>query len=165
MAIETEIEIGLDFAASFDVDTTDHIEGASYALLLRGPSSTELTGTYASGKVAFIARANETNDWKMDRLKKLTEGSLTAKPNFSAIEASTDMRSSTEIVLGHINAILEGRATWESKRFKIGTRELERHEIGELLALKKQLEAQIEREATGRKSVRPFGRRVHVGFR
>lgn len=78
-------------------------------------------------------------------------GTITIKANFAAITSATDTRAHAQKVLDAIEAVLEGTATSDQRRVKLGDKELERHSVGDLLKLRDYYKTEVIKDRAAEK--------------
>lgn len=79
---------------------------------------------------------------------KVGEGSITLKPDFSAIELPHDGRSHARKTLDSINAVIEGRATSDIQRYVVQAvgRSIDKMPIADLLKFRDYYFAEVKKE-------------------
>lgn len=104
------------------------------------PAST--TASWAAGEYGWASwvEGGTAEVYRVDR------GQITIAPNPRTLAAGADTRSATEIALANVDAMLQGKATSGTRRYRIGDRELESYAATELLQLRSQLVVQLKRE-------------------
>lgn len=148
----------------------------SLSLLLRGPSTINLSATAESSQHRFRALASVTTAWapgrytysiratRGDDVVEVESGSVDITPDMANIAAGTDTRSHARRTLENINAVLEKRATQDQQRYAINNRELWRTPIPELLLLRDRYAAEVRREEAVSRGKSLFGAQVRVRF-
>ena len=109
------------FALVSAADGADHAVSAS-----KTDTAAYVAGTYTLTK--YVESSTE--------LVTLAELPLVVKPGISAMTAAYDNRSHVKKVLDAIEAVLEGTATSDQLRVKLGDKEIQRFTIEELLKLR-----------------------------
>lgn len=66
----------------------------------------------------------------------VASGTITVRANFAAQATATDTRLHAQKVLDAIEAVLEGTATSDQRRIKIGDKEIDKHAVSDLLRLR-----------------------------
>ncbi len=94
------------------------------------------------------------------------EGTVTVKPNLSAMTSSSDSRSHVKKVLDAIEAVLENRASRDQMSYTIAGRSLGRMPVGDLLKLRDRYRYEYAAELKAEKIAQGIGgnSRVLVRF-
>lgn len=115
---------------------SDHLISVSAAT-----SSAWTAGTYAWQ--SYVTNGSERH--------LVSAGTIEIKANFAAVLAATDTRGHAQRVLDAIEAVLEGTATTDQRRTKIGDKEIDRHTVGDLLKLRDYYKTEALRDAAAEK--------------
>lgn len=140
-------------------DQEAEADGAGYRVTV--PAAT--TALMSSGKYFFEARVSKgVEEYEVAR------GELTVVVSIKgmSVTATLDERSPARRILDAIDAMALGKATLDQQSYQIGTRQLSRIPVGELLALRTQY-AQIvarERRVTRRRAGAPFLKTIYARF-
>lgn len=153
-------------------------KGWSAVLLLRGPARIDIPAitdpANPSGYV-FKAAPSDTEAWTAGdywyTLKvtnstdayQLESGQATVTPD-PASATTYDGRSKNKRILDAIDALMEGRATVDQERYKIGNRELFRTPIKDLVELRKYYQSQYNAELRLANGGSLFGPTVRIGL-
>lgn len=144
---------------------------------MRGPSAIELTATIDGEEYVFSAAADVTSTWQPGdywysvrvtsgaAVQELESGQFTITPDMAAAGSGFDGRSSAEIALAAIEAVLANRATMDQDRYRINNRELYRTSISDLLKLRDFYRDLVNRERAAKCGQNPFGRKVRVSLK
>lgn len=73
-------------------------------------------------------------------------GQVTIAPNPATLPAGTDTRSSAEVALSNVTAMLAGKAGSGVQMYEINGRKLASYPLADLLKLKSQLQAEVDAE-------------------
>ena len=121
--------------------------------------SAATTAGWAAGWWAW-----ETWAAKASERYRLEAGQLQVVAGLIGAAAGTDTRSEAQIGLDNVRSMIRGTASLGVKRYRIGGRELERYDIGELLKLESKLANDVLREqaADAMATGRPNPRKLHV---
>lgn len=145
----------------------------SALILLRGAGSMDLASTPDGVCHVWDIDASVTEDWVAgeywysvrvtdgDAVVEVDEGNVTVTPDFASLPAGYDGRNHNRRMLEAIEARLEGRATTDQERYRIGDRELYRIPIAELRKWHAQYRALVAADDAAAKG-RRFGRDVKV---
>lgn len=117
------------------------------------------TADYPAGRYSYELRVEDGDGVVVP----VEAGSLTVVADLSAAEAGHDGSTHAERVLAAVEAVIEGRATTDQERYTIGTRELWRTPIADLLKLRatyRDLVRQERAKAAGKSGL--FGRLIRV---
>jgi hypothetical protein len=141
----------------FDQEATT--DGEGYRITVPGTA----TSPMSAGRYFFEARVS-----KGAEEHEVARGEMTAVVSIKgmAVTATLDDRSRAQRILDAIDAMALGKATLDQQSYQIGTRQLSRIPITELLALRTQY-AQIvarERRAARRRTGAPFLKTIYVRF-
>lgn len=143
-------------------------------IMLRGPSSINLTATPEGTQHRIHADAATTATWapgdywytaRATRGAEVVEvdaGSVTITPDLSVVTDPYDGRSQAQIALEAIDAVLAKRATMDQERYRINNRELYRTPIAELIKLRSYYASQVQREKAAACGKNLFGGVVRV---
>lgn len=146
------------------------------SVAIRGPQAIDLIGVADGVQHSFSESATVTASWKPgvywyearaqsgDDVFQVETGNIEIAANLEAITEAYDNRSHVERTLEAIEAQIEGRATRDQKKYKIGDREIERTEIAELVRLRSQYRLEIDRIKRAAKGQSLLGRTVQVVF-
>jgi len=155
--LPVEIKAGISFELT--------VEHAGYPapdwtlrLLLRGPGSIDLTSVDAGTVHRLSATAAVSSGWQPGEyayslrasrgaeVVELESGAVPVRPDLAAAAPGADQRVHARKVLAAIEAVIEGRATLDQERYRIGERELYRTPIADLLKLRSHYRAELARE-------------------
>lgn len=172
--LPTEIKAGLSFELT--VERADYpAPDWTVLLLLRGPSAIDLTSVDAGALHRLSATAAVSSGWLPGEyayslratngadVVELESGAVPLRADLATATPGTDQRLHTRKVLAAIEAVIEGRATLDQERYRIGERELHRTPIADLLKLRAHYRAELAREtaaAQGHSGL--LGREVQV---
>lgn len=87
-------------------------------------------------------------------------GEITITPNPATLAAGVDQRSSAEIALANVQALLQGKASSGTQEYTINGRQLRSYSLPELMRLEAKLKTDVDRErvAAGKAPVHGGGR-------
>jgi hypothetical protein len=143
-------------------------------LLLRGPAAIDLTAVAEGTQHRILETAAVTADWTPGNYwyslrvtdgtttEEYETGQITITPDLAAETGVYDGRTTAEIALEAIEAVIAKRATLDQERYRINNRELFRTPISDLILLRNEYRRQVRNEkgvACGRN---PFGAVVRV---
>lgn len=144
-------------------------------LLLRGPAAVNLSSVDAGTEHRITAAAVDTAAWQPGEyayslratngadVVELESGHTTVLADLESVAPGVDQRVHARKVLAAIEAVIEGRASLDQERYRIGDRELYRTPIADLLKLRAHYRAELARESAvtqGRPGL--LGREVQV---
>lgn len=115
------------------------------------------TGSWAAGTYAVSIRATNGDD-----VFEIEAGSIEVKPDMAALDAGHDARTHARKVLDAIEAVIEQRATKDQMGYSIGGRSLQRTPIADLIKLRTQYRAEVNRQKPG--GGKRAGRSIKVRF-
>lgn len=169
--IPTVITAGLTFKIklSFDNFPASNWQGT---LMLRGPSTINIQATACGDSFIFYADAATTAAWKPgdywfavrgssgDDVIEMRKGEIAIAPDIANVPTGFDGRTYAERVLEAIDAVIEKRASMDQQSYRINDRELSRTPIADLLTLRNQFRAEVNREKARRLGKNTFNRRI-----
>lgn len=151
-----DIIAGISFKTVFDAELSAD-QSVSH-LYLNGKADTyHIIGGVDDGRHQISINPSISQDWvaglyqyslvlknndDADDVRLIEGGKIMIKDNPMML-GTGDYRSNDEITLENINAVLENKASFEQKEYKIGNRELQRFHPKELLELKEKYEKRI----------------------
>lgn len=171
--------------AKFDAGTTFDrlVNQAGYpapdwalSLLLRGPSTINITATAEGTQHRFRVEAAATAAWvpgvyawamratRGADVVNVSRGSTTVAPDIDSLAVGSVTTTHAQRVLAAIEAVLEKRASIDQKRYVINNRELERTPINELLKLRDVYRVEVKRENAAACGRSLWGPAVRVRF-
>lgn len=127
-------------------------------LLLRGPASIDIPGVADGEGFVFSADATTTGAWapgayrfavrvyQGDDVAEARSGETIIAPDIASAPNGFDGRTYAERVLAAINAVIEKRASVDQMSYRINDRELSRTPIADLLTLRNEFRAEVNRE-------------------
>lgn len=142
--------------ATGQIDATATADGTGFVVIVPAATTAELmAGVYYFR--AFVAKAGEV--FAADQGQTQCEAAFYDGAAF-------DGRSQARRILEAIDAMIEGTASINQKRYQINNRELERYELTELIALRTKYAQLIAREqqAERLKAGKGYFRTVHTRF-
>ncbi|MNK29138.1 hypothetical protein D3C87_475260 [compost metagenome] len=127
------------------------------SMLLRGPSTINVSATAEDTQHRLRVEAATTKDWTPGAYRwalRATRGADVVTIGAGAISVSPDIesmpdgdvRSYARRCLDAIEAVIEKRASIDQKRYVINNRELERTAISDLLKLRDVFRGEVKRE-------------------
>lgn len=119
------------------------------------------TAQFTPGVYQYVARATRTADGWVD---EVDAGGVEVLRDLAAITDATDLRTHAQRSLEAIEAVLEKRATQDQMRYTIGTRELWRTPIADLLKLRDTYRAEVRRERAAKRGKSLWGAAARVRF-
>lgn len=112
-------------------------EGADHRVTVAAAATAGWTaGTYSWE--SRVARAGE--------VYRIANGQIDVLANIAVATGAFDNRSAAEIALANVEAMLSGKATSGTRRYRIGDRELESYATTDLLVLRDKLAMDVRRE-------------------
>jgi hypothetical protein len=173
--VPNQISAGL--TASFTVEHRDYPAADwDVILILRGPSSIDLTATAQGDAHLIEATAADTSGWEPGRywyslraskgsdVQAIEHGQLVITQDLAAVSAGYDGRHHVEKVLEAIEAVIEGRAGKDQDSYRINNRELRRTPVGDLMKLRSQYRNELVQIKQARSGRRKLGRTVKAEF-
>jgi hypothetical protein len=121
-----------------------------------GPS---ITATWQPGAYSWASYVEKTGA----RVTLEQGGELTVAPDPATLAAGADLRSDAAKALANIEAYLENSGNLAAAEYSIAGRQLKRHSIPDLLALREKYRAEVMRENATRTGGHPPGR-IFVRF-
>lgn len=141
--------------SAINISSTDN--GDDYHLINLTPEVTALYTT--NGEYAYQAYVENSDTGE----KYLIEtGIIEIKPGLSASSTSYDPRTHARKVLDAINAVIEGRASYNQSSVKVGDKELRYYSFSQLVELREYYLQQVELEDQNIASAN--GNAVHNAF-
>lgn len=146
------------------------------SVAIRGPQVIDLVGVADGVQHVFSKIAEDTASWKPgtywyevratagEEVCQVETGNIEIAPNLAAITETYDNRSHVEKTLEALQAQIEGRATRDQKKYKIGDREIERTELADLVRLRNQYKLELARINRAARGQSLLGRTVQVVF-
>lgn len=149
----------------------------SLSVILRGPQAIDIAATAGGDTHVLSVDAATTSSWPPGAYQfsmRVTDGTDTFEvdsgrvrivADLSQVTGEYDPRGHVDRVLEAIEAVIEGRATKDQRRYRINNRELERTPIGELLMLRDKYKTEARRlRANDNNGQSLLGRPVRVRF-
>lgn len=119
--------------------TVDASHVASFSI------ASSVTSTWTPGKYQWVCFAVDASGNRT----QIAQGKIQIDPDVAGT-AAVDPRSDNERLLGNIKALLQGKALDDAAMYKIGTRELTKMPIKDLLYWEGIIEARVRRERARR---------------
>jgi len=119
------------------ITLTASAEGADY----RVTASAATTASWAADTYSWESRVSKAGE-----VYRIASGQIVIQPDIGTATGSFDNRSPTEIALDNVRAMLQGKASSATRRYRIGDRELESYGIAELIQLESRLAMEFKRE-------------------
>lgn len=172
--LPTTIPAGLTFSRRYTLTAYPADDGWVLSVLMRGPSTINLTGTADGVQHVVSADAVTTEAWAPGvyaysvRVAKgadkfeVDAGTVQVMADLAGVINGADMRSHAAKVLAAIEAVLEKRATLDQERYTINNRELWRTPIADLLKLRDVYRLEVRREQAAQCGKSLFGATVRV---
>lgn len=148
----------------------------SLTLVLRGGQSIDLSSVPDAALHTFAVSAADTGAWlpgdywyslratRGADVHEIDSGSLTVKPDLTALTEVYDGRVHAERVLESIEAVIEGRASKDQDSYRINNRELRRTPISQLLKLRDIYRNEVRRLKAARQGRNTLGRPILARF-
>jgi len=144
------LAIGVDLMLCYDLPRWPASQGWLLSLICQGPASLTLGDTPSGDKHQIIIPAASTSGWTaghywwtarivnvgLVQTHQIGYGELDIEANASTITAPYDGRTLAKRTLDAIDAVISGRATLDQQSYKIGTRELVRIPVTELMTFR-----------------------------
>jgi len=172
--VPSEIKAGLSFDLTVDACRYPAPEW-DVLLLLRGPGTINLVSIDAGTQHRLVATAAVAAAWPPGEyayslratngadVVELEAGAVPIRADLAAAVPGVDQRVHARKVLAAIEAVIEGRATLDQERYRIGERELHRTPIADLLKLRSHYRAELARETAAAQGYSGLlGREVQV---
>lgn len=124
--------------------------------------STATTAAWGAGEYSWVLQASKTGE-----RVTLATGRTTVRPDPAAVSAAAmDLRSTARQALDAVNAYLTDPNNLKAASYSIAGRNLSRHTMADLLALRSRLQAEVAREdaAAGAAAGMADKRRIFVRF-
>lgn len=147
------------------------------SIALRGPTAIDLTAVANDdGSFGLAASSDVTASWAAGRywysarvsnggaVFEVGVGETQISTNLSTVSGSYDGRSTAEIALDAIDAVLANRASRDQERYRINNRELVRTPIKDLISLRAYYSTLVSRERAKKSGRNRFGRAIPVRF-
>ncbi len=128
--------------ASKKISITGVANGADHDIAL----TAAITALYAPGEYFWQSYATKATD-RYD----IGSGRITIKPNFATVAGQLDQRTSAEIILDAITAVLQGVASKSQQEVRISGRTIISRPIEELLTLRNWAKSEVSREKRAEK--------------
>lgn len=139
--------------AGAPIDITGAASGADHLVSVAKGT----TASWASGIYTVAAWV----DNGADRFEVDSEaGEITITPNPATLAAGIDQRSSAEVSLANVQALLQGKASSGTQEYTINGRQLRSYPLPDLLRLEAKLKTDVDREriAAGKTPLHGGGR-------
>lgn len=147
---------GARYSAS--TSTADPDDASAHLLSV----ATATTAAWVAGAYSWVLQASKTGE-----RVTLATGSTTVRPDPAAVStAAMDLRSTARQALDAVDAYLADPNNLKAASYSIAGRNLSRHSMADLLALRSRLQAEVAREdaaASGAAGL-PDKRRIYVRF-
>lgn len=115
----------------------------------------------------FFFQAYVTNILTISDKRLIDSGRINVTPDLSSVTTPFDARSSAELMIEAIDALMEGKATRDQMSYTIGQRTLSRIPVPDLLEFRKYYIGIVESEAIKARVKKglPAFENIHVKFR
>jgi hypothetical protein len=99
------------------------------------------TSSWTAGAYSWESRVEKAGE-----VYRIANGQIQILPNIAIASGNFDNRSAAEIALANVEAMLSGKATSGTRRYRIGDRELESYATTDLIVLRDKLAMDVRRE-------------------